>query len=111
MSHPHGVHNDIRGPLLFVGGRADGQRRSINASHDGWIIPAPIPSPGPGYVPYDPSEDDPEPHHYDRRTMVLGSALHRVEVDVMIWNRMDGPAAYAAALEHIAALVNGKDRA
>ena len=107
-----GAHTDFRGPYLFVGGRADGYRYSVNASRDEWVVPAPIPSPGRGYVPYDPGAplDDEEPHVYDRRTIALGSDLHRVSVDVMIWNRMEGRAAYVAALEHIAALVNGGDR-
>ena len=105
-----GAHTDFMGPLLFVGGVADGYRYSVNISRDEWVIPQPVPSPLYAYDPGETTEADYEPHVYDRRTIALGSDLHRVSVDVMIWNRMEGRAAYVAALEHIAALVNGGDR-
>lgn len=104
-----GAHTDFMGPLLFVGGRIDGERRSVNATRDDWLIPYPVPVRSAYAEPEFMSVDDsPRPDRYLKRTLTLG---HGTEVTVMVWEHTPGPEAYRLALGHIAALANGGDRA
>jgi hypothetical protein len=40
-THPQAAHNDIEGPLLFVGGNLNGEFRSVNRSRVEWVVPLP----------------------------------------------------------------------
>lgn len=104
------VHTDYAGPYLFVGGPADGQRRSVNASRDTWIIPGAIRATATRYD-YDPGDTmvEDRPTVYHKRALQLGNG-ERLEVTVMVSADMPGPQAYRRALELIAALANGGDR-
>lgn len=39
-THPHAVHNDAEGPLLFIGGQTNGEFRTVNRSRNEWLIPS-----------------------------------------------------------------------
>lgn len=104
------VHNDFAGPYLFIGGVADGQQRSVNASRDVWMIPLPVRASTSRYD-YDPGDTmvEDRPQVYHKRMLRLGPE-DGPTVTVMVWDGIPGPEAYRLALRYIAAMANGEDR-